>query len=238
MLEAKGDEPVLCLGAIADSLPPQCGGIPIESWDWDAVSGEESAAGATWGSYTVTGFYDGDTFTLIEAGPPRPPEVDDDPITAGCPRPDGGWEQPDPDRASDVDYQKAIREARREPDYSGAWIDYIGEPSEFNNNEVILTLAFTRDLPRHEAGARKSWGGPLCVVQYDKTLKELLGIQRELGEIGVREFGLELLGSGVYEHRNVVGIEALTIDAGTQKKLDARYGAGVVEVTAQLHPVD
>jgi hypothetical protein len=75
-------------------------------------------------------------------------------------------------------------------------------------------------------------------VRHDSTLKERLGIQRELGEIGDRELGLELLGSGVYEHREVVGIEVVTIDAATQKKLDARYGDGVVEVTAQLHPID
>jgi hypothetical protein len=35
----------------------------------------------------------------------------------------------------------------------------------------------------------------------------------------------------------VVGIDVLIMDAATQKKLDERYGAGVVEVTAQFQPV-
>ena len=61
VLEEKGAEPVLCLGVVMESLPPQCGGPRIADWDWDAVSGEESAAGTTWGDYEVTGRYDGDT---------------------------------------------------------------------------------------------------------------------------------------------------------------------------------
>ena len=236
VLEAEGAGPVLCLGAIADSLPPQCGGIPIEGWDWDAVSGQELAARATWGNYTVTGLYDGETFTLIEAAPPRPPKRDDDPIEPGCSQPAGGWVLPDADRASDVDYEKAIREARKEPDFSGAWVDYIGAPSEFNE-EIILTLAFTGDLTRHEEQARETWGGPLCVVRHEKTYRELRRIQNELHEIWKREFGLEVLASGTYEYRGVVAIEVLIVDAATQEELDARYGAGVVEVTAQLRPI-
>jgi hypothetical protein len=72
VLEEASADPVLCLGVVLDSLPPQCGGIPIVGWDWDAVSGEESAGGTTWGSFEVTGYYDGETFILIEAGPSAP----------------------------------------------------------------------------------------------------------------------------------------------------------------------
>lgn len=56
----------LCMGAIAESYPPQCGGIPLEGWDWDAVDGEETASGSTWGAYAVTGTFDGETFTVTQ----------------------------------------------------------------------------------------------------------------------------------------------------------------------------
>jgi hypothetical protein len=62
--------PELCLGAVAESYPPQCGGPPIEGWDWDAVQGMFDRQGDTrWGEFHVTGRWDGRTFTLEEAVP-------------------------------------------------------------------------------------------------------------------------------------------------------------------------
>ena len=66
-----GSGPQLCLGGVAESLPPQCGGIPLVGWDWGAVEGEESAAGTTWGDFQVVGTYDGEVFTVTDAGPLR-----------------------------------------------------------------------------------------------------------------------------------------------------------------------
>lgn len=65
VLEAE-DGPQLCLGAIALSLPPQCSGIPLAGWSWDEVEGDESSSGVTWGSYAVTGTFDGETFTVTQ----------------------------------------------------------------------------------------------------------------------------------------------------------------------------
>lgn len=67
MLQKDGEEPQLCLGAIAESYPPQCGGPEIAGWDWDTVDGEESASGVTWGAYAVTGTWDGTVFTAESA---------------------------------------------------------------------------------------------------------------------------------------------------------------------------
>lgn len=63
----KDGTPELCLGAIAESYPPQCGGPDVIGWDWDAVEGEETAAGVTWGAYAVWGDWDGETFTITRA---------------------------------------------------------------------------------------------------------------------------------------------------------------------------
>jgi hypothetical protein len=61
-----GGEVQLCLGAVAESYPPQCSGIPLEGWTWDGVDGAESSGDVTWGAYAVRGTYDGQTFTATE----------------------------------------------------------------------------------------------------------------------------------------------------------------------------
>ena len=63
VLDSDG-RPELCLGAVAESYPPQCSGPEIISWDWAAVDGEETADEVTWGAYAVWGDWDGETFTV------------------------------------------------------------------------------------------------------------------------------------------------------------------------------
>lgn len=56
----------LCLGAVAESAPPQCAGIPLVDWTWDGLDGFETTGGVTWGSYAVQGTYDGTSFTVTQ----------------------------------------------------------------------------------------------------------------------------------------------------------------------------
>jgi hypothetical protein len=60
-------EAQFCLGPVAESYPPQCSGIPHAGWSWDRVEGSESSGDARWGSYALTGTYDGTTFTTTAA---------------------------------------------------------------------------------------------------------------------------------------------------------------------------
>lgn len=53
-----------CMGAIAESYPPQCTGIPLEGWSWDGVDGAEARDSIRWGAYALTGTYDGSAFTV------------------------------------------------------------------------------------------------------------------------------------------------------------------------------
>jgi len=104
-----GEGPALCLGGIATSLPPRCGGVPVLGWDWSEVSGEQRRGGVTWGEYHVEGTYDGTTFTLLEAGPPQPrPEEPGDLFAAPCPEPEGGWVDTDPSSTKDSDRTAAM----------------------------------------------------------------------------------------------------------------------------------
>ncbi len=60
---------VLCLGAVADSSPPQCSGTPLEGWSWDGIGGAH-AADVVWGTYTVQGMYDGERITVTQTPTP------------------------------------------------------------------------------------------------------------------------------------------------------------------------
>src|SRR5688572_15691269 len=76
VLDKKGVGPQLCLGAVASSLPPQCGGIPLVGWDWGKVEGEQTAGETTWGEYRVVGTFDGTRLTPTE--PPGAPQYPQD----------------------------------------------------------------------------------------------------------------------------------------------------------------
>jgi hypothetical protein len=70
VLQKDGEAPELCLGLVAESYPPQCGGPPILGWDWASVEQAERASGVTWGTYAITGTWDAAAYTVTE--PPIP----------------------------------------------------------------------------------------------------------------------------------------------------------------------
>lgn len=62
--------PELCLGAVAESYPPQCHGIPLRGWSWADQNGVfEHQGDIRWGLFAVTGTFDGTTFTVEHATP-------------------------------------------------------------------------------------------------------------------------------------------------------------------------
>lgn len=112
MLENRDHGPQLCVGVIGTSDPPTCSGPGVASWDWDAAP-HTTFSGTTYGSYVLTGTFDGETFVLTE-----PAVVDDGAVArpvpwAGidlstpCPAPPGGWTPVDPARTTHSAYQAA-----------------------------------------------------------------------------------------------------------------------------------
>ncbi len=62
--------PELCLGPVAESYPPQCGGPALVGWDWSQHEGTYDEQGdIRWGTYALTGTWDGTSFTATEAVP-------------------------------------------------------------------------------------------------------------------------------------------------------------------------
>jgi len=61
-------EPGFCLGPVAESYPPQCTGLAMTGWDWSAHRGDfDNAGGVRFGSFAVTGTFDGETLTYESA---------------------------------------------------------------------------------------------------------------------------------------------------------------------------
>jgi hypothetical protein len=242
VLESREHGPELCLDVLAQSLPPQCRGLPIPNWRWDQVTGQESRGDTTWGDYYLVGTYDGVSFTVTEVGAPRwpaPPGDDDEP-TSPCPEPAGGWPVPDPAKASEEDMQAAWRAARAQPDFAGLWLSYL-EPMGNNvaedPGEFVLNVAFTGHLERHQSELRTRWGGRLCVTRQQRTMAELQRIQRELmGSVG-KHLGLRVVTTSLSDDENVVNLEVLVLDEQARQAIEARYGAGAVRATATLTPV-
>jgi hypothetical protein len=86
--------PELCLGAVAESYPPQCRGVPLADWSWRDRAGHFERVGSVrWGLFAVTGTFDGTTFTVRDAVPaalhdpgplPAEPTPCEDLATADC----------------------------------------------------------------------------------------------------------------------------------------------------------
>lgn len=224
VLEAPDTDPMLCLGAVDESLPPQCGGPVIVNWDWATVDGETSANGTTWGEYHVIGTFEDNQFTLTEpAGPFRSIEAPANMFDSPC---DPPLAPTDPSKADGESQTKAIDLARSRQDFAGVWVD-----------GPILNMKFTGDLDRHEREIRQIWGGPLCVSKAERTMNELQSIQRDLTR-DAKAFDLEMLSAGVDEVANVVDLQVVVMHDDTQDRIDARFGKGVVRVTGRLEPVD
>lgn len=244
VLESPGHGPQLCLGGVAESYPPQCGGPDIVGWDWADVEGEESASGTTWGTYHVVGTYADGVFTLTE--PARTPSDDarrgDVDFTAPCAAPEGGWAVVDPPTATMDAQSAAMEHAAGQPDYAGSWVDQsinpamadgFGPDDEMLANDptkLVLVVLFTGDLERHERDLRAIWGGALCVAQAERSEAELDAIQQEIGEVE----GFMWSGRTTVDNNVELGV---VIDDGIQAEMDERYGEGVVVVVPELRPV-
>lgn len=148
---AADGETQLCLGPVAESYPPQCSGIPLSGWSWDAADGSETANGTTWGAYAVQGTYDGESFTVTR--PPitlalYDPMMPDDP-TGGEPG------------AGDEDELLTIQEELPDllgaeylgsyPDNGWLWVDVVWDDGtwqdaaddDYGDGKVIIRSALT-----------------------------------------------------------------------------------------------
>lgn len=229
-----GDGPELC-HAVAESFPPQCQGLPMADWAWADHPEHEDQSGVKWGSYALTGTFDGTTFAVTEAIPAAMYDAlneEPEPLPGTpCEPPEGGWGVVDAARATPEAMDATFTEASRLPGFAGTWMDQSQDPSATNDpTRVIINVAVTEDVEAAEATLRETWGGALCVSPARYTEAELNAISMELQRLpGV------LTTSGAAD---VVQVEVLYDDGSLQAWADEEYGEGRVEITSALQPVE
>lgn len=249
-----GDGAELCLGGVATSLPPQCGGPKLVGWDWrEHDSAYESQNGVRWGEFVVAGAYDaeneeftaGEVTPAAEYDPPDEVEPPSPDFVTPCAEPEGGWRVIDESLVSPEAMQAAFERAQTLDGYGVAWMDQSPNPAserELTDPEVesllndpaltIVNVAVTHDLPAAEAALREVWSGMLCVSQAERTEAELVAIQQELHEDATGD----ILSTGIAGADLVLEISVVFDDGTLQDELDARYGEGVVRVHSALAP--
>jgi hypothetical protein len=226
VLESPEHGPQLCVN-VDDPYPPQCGGADINGWNWDAVAGEESSGGTTWGDYIVFGTFDGETLTVSRTavladqytGPPllRLP----DPYTTQCPEPPGGWTDVNPATATNAALHQAYAVAEQLDGYATVFADP-------HPQYTILNVLVIGDLDTAERAVREVWGGPLCVGSATHSAAELAQIQQEVGSTP------GFTGSSI--EADHVTLWVYYDDGALQRQFDEQYGVGTVRVYSLLQP--
>lgn len=215
-----GDGPELCLGAVAESYPPQCGGPALADFDWGDV-GSEEAAGVRWGSYALTGTFDGSTFTVTDAIPAAlydaMAEPQPEPLAAACEEPT----TTDTAKATPEDLDATLAAASALPSYASAWL-----------TGNTINVAVTEDAEAAETELRRTWGGMLCVTTVERTDADLNQVNQELQAA----LGDQLLTSGSTSPDSL-DAQVVYDDGSVQEWADATYGEGLVRISSALVPV-
>jgi hypothetical protein len=216
-----GGGPELCLGAVAESYPPQCGGPALADFDWGDV-GSEEASGVRWGSYALTGTFDGSTFTVTDAIPAALYDTmaapEEEPLAAACDDPT----TTDTARATPEDMDATLAAASALPTYASTWL-----------TGNTINVAVTEDAEGAEAELRRTWGGMLCVTTVERTDADLNEVNQELQAA----LGEQLLTSGSTSPDSL-DAQVVYDDGSVQEWADATYGDGLVRVSSALVPAE
>jgi hypothetical protein len=214
VLEDRSHGPQICLGGVAQSLPPQCGGPDLIGWNWKQLAGFEKRNGSRWGEFVVVGSYDPTANTLTLTRPAVPADEYDGPRfsdhgpepawSTPCPEPAAGWRVIDPALTTQESQDWTRRAAQSRPDFGQLWVDQSINPAledgfdsedELAVNDptkLILNISVTGNVEEAEADLRTTWGGALCVSKAQHTERELAAVQGEIS----RTPGLLSIGMG------------------------------------------
>ncbi len=229
--------PELCT-SVATSLPPQCGGLPVTNWDWDAVTGEERVRGTIWGEFQVRGTYERGRFTLVGA-----PTAPDNAAQPDTPNPDFSPACDHPDVA-DPAAGNAVWETMTQ---SGAWppndprvvTAWVTDPrGSAGGGQFVANLIVkpgTKDAIA--AQVRRGYGGPLCVVERDlPTESELAAVQSEVTDPATRAALGGVTDAWPDGQRGVVVAHVWVVDQHALDYARERWGDRV-ELHGNLRPV-
>jgi hypothetical protein len=235
VLESPEHGPEMCANSLT-SYPPQCGGLPVDGWDWEAVDNEESSGGTRWGVWQLTGTYRDGRLTLT--GPPEaaPPAADPEP------EPEFGPACAEPDVVDPGHGMEAWSDAFRggspfDPATKIAlWVsDPAGGRTEVFVGNVIVRPGAAEQTRR--TLRERGYGGRLCVVEQDSpTERQLLEVQDELAREEARAV-IGAVGSSHPDGRHgVVRAKVWVADEKVRGYVRSRWG-DLVDLTGLLQPV-
>lgn len=241
LMQRSANGPVeLCVGGVAESYPPQCGGPRIVGdVDWDALE-PERASGVTWTNDVVwaVGRLDPDagesgTFTLerpLSLTPPKGfplptpapvtfPQLCDDPYAGGGRRGGGS-----------PDAQNALGERLTSLDgYIGSWV---------SDGSSLYNVLVTGDADAAHAALRKVWKGGLCVEQRDLPTEADVRAAQEA--LGTKVEGL--LGSGGDVTQGKLDVHVTVLDSRTRDLVIATVSPWLqpddVRITSTFQPLE
>ncbi len=229
VLENGEHGPQLC-HAMAESMPPTCGGPDVVGWDWDDVRAHRHRGTTYTDLLDLVGTWDGRRFTPTEKprparGSPEPggPDADAD-LPASCEDLKGGGK--DGGAADGGDRQRVLDRARKLPGYAGSWLD---------GDVVVLRFADAGDGGGPDAAERELrtlWDGPLCVLGAEHTEEELKRVQRQ-----VDKQVEDMLSSSVDPVANAVTLDVVAATPELKRELDRAYGEDTVRLSGWLRPV-
>ena len=229
--------PIVCVGGILLSRPPQCGGLVLVGFDWSDV-GHEDAGGIRFSGGTyLEGTIDGDTFVVSLARDATESDrqpADPNDFSSPCPEPDGGWTIVDPTLVTDDAFDRAIEYGNTIDDLSAIWV--IQPPIEAPDPvDMILNVAVVDNVEEHQEALRARWGGPLCVFLQEGRAADLRAIQHEIAGESF-ELGVTLVGAD--EINQTVEVSVIVADSGTLRYFAERFGVATVHVTGHFQPLD
>jgi hypothetical protein len=232
--------PVACVGGIALSLPPQCGGVPLIGFDWaDVTFQDEGGVRFTNGDTYLEGHFVDDRFEVTLA---RDATDTDRPVSQAydfsspCEPPDGGWVIVDPGLVDDGAIGRARSYIERTGELSALWVTEPQLEMEMRDPaRTILNVAVLDNVEEHEAAIREIYGGPLCVVLRTTSADQLRAVQADLTD-EMQELGISTLGAD--ELRGVVSVGVTAVDPALEAQLAERFGEGVIEFDPQFWRID
>lgn len=250
LLLQKGEAPpVLCLGGVDQSYPPQCSGPEVAGLDWADVADVETASGVTWGGARVVGTYDGQTFTLTEPPGemtiPAEPEggTGADPFPQLCDDPFRGGDEgaaADPEAAAPAESELGAMLESYEG-YVGSWVSTDLSELELQAETPHVptyNVLVTGDAEQAHADLRTVWPGGLCVEQRDlATQKQVRQAQEAVNQADIDGF---LSSGGASDGRLHVGVllaDAATVEA-VHQAAEPWLTPDQVDIASALVPVE
>jgi hypothetical protein len=171
VLQLKGGPAYLCLGYVAESLPPAgCGGAVLRGVNARRLPGAHVYANGTVDTaiLRVVGTWDGHELTPTRRTVrSKPPHYAPQPVLRTACADPGGSQASDPAGLNSVQHAAA-----EQADLSYLYVS--GRMGE------VADVAFTGHLAQHRAALRKLFSGPLCVVRGARTQHSLVALETRI----------------------------------------------------------